>query len=396
MLVRDHASHDLLLRATPLPKDWGGRIQAVFRRTFSHPNDRCASCHLEHIDATGQLIAQGARSAPPRARPALTPTKDCASCHDQLHARVPRAMVLDVSDWRRHPEFRPTIDLPGSGQGPSTERVSLIQSPLQASGLIFSHRTHLMEGGGVARMARGLGLASGPLQCASCHRADRSGKGFAPVEMVRDCAACHSLVFTNAGGAPQSLPHEHPEQIATRVRELDALAPAHPAAPTRRLPGVARIDWSGAPMRPAAAPDVSAQVRAIFGREGLCGECHTVIPPKDPGSLLYGVKAVRVRDRYLPWGDFDHAVTAHRMDPTGRSTCGDCHRVARSDSLQDVELPGVAQCAACHGKPKSAPQAASGECVECHSYHDPGTTTPAAYAAASAKARPPPSGHSGA
>jgi hypothetical protein len=395
-LVREHADHDRLLRATPLPADFGGKVQAIFRRTFSHPNDRCASCHLEHVDAAGRLIAQGNPAAPARERPALVRTTGCVACHGQLRERISQSAVLDTPDWRRHPEFRPVIKLSPDAVGPAAERVSLVQSPLQYSGLTFSHRTHLLESGGVARMARELGLAPGPLQCANCHRSERGGKGFAPVEMVRDCAGCHSLVFTTAGGAPQTLPHGHPEQIAERVRDLDALTPSRPTAPVRRLPGVSRIAWSGPPTRAVAGvaepgQDVAAQVRAIFDKSGACGGCHTVVAPKDPASLSYRVIPVRTTDRYLPWGDFDHSVPAHRKDPSGRSTCGDCHRVAKSDSLQDVALPRIAQCAACHGKAKSprAPQAASADCTECHSYHDPGAATPAAYAIATARAGPP-------
>jgi hypothetical protein len=54
-----------LRTATPLPHGFGPKVAAIFQRTFNHPNDRCASCHIEHTKpgqkATGGSPGRAAR-----------------------------------------------------------------------------------------------------------------------------------------------------------------------------------------------------------------------------------------------------------------------------------------------------------------------------------------------
>jgi hypothetical protein len=380
--VSDHADHHRLLVATPLPPDLGGRMQAVFRRVFNHPNDRCASCHLEHIDAKGPPKTAGAPPVPAPAIPTLVKVNGCADCHGKLKERLGDTKLIDTPDWGRHPDFRPRI-VTALEPAPRFERASLMGQPLEANGLTFSHRIHLNPTGVVARMAQVLGPLQGyggPLDCAGCHRPDPSGKGFYPVEMVRDCSACHSLAYARIGGELKMLPHGHPDQVVQVLRGFYASGGRSAAAAadnSRRLPGFMEDIRRSMGGRPPESADVINGVRQVFAPGGVCAECHTILRPTDPNALNYGVARVYLNDRYLPWGDFDHGVPQHNKGASGRSTCGDCHNARMTDDAREVMLPRISACADCHGKSrKQTATSASADCTECHSYHAPGDATP--------------------
>jgi hypothetical protein len=263
---------------------------------------------------------------------------------------------------------------------PVLDRISLVEKPSDYTGLIFSHQTHLSPTGGVARMATGLRFAGGGLGCADCHRPTPGGKGFLPVEMVRDCSSCHSLAFApGPGGAPRLLPHGHPDQVIATLRQYYGGGGGKPVAAEASMgffDSVGHLFSSGG-QRAAGSPVAAAKIRALFAPRGLCSECHATIAPADPASLDYRIRPIHLTERYLPWGDFDHSLPAHKQDAAGRPTCDNCHRVVDSAGSSQVMLPRIAQCAECHGKTKEkTPQAASGDCAECHSYHAPGMATP--------------------
>ena len=383
-LIRNHAAPDLLRDATPPPRDVNGKVQAAFRLGFDHPNNRCASCHLEHLaDAQGK--AAGGAPAPPRphAIPVLRMVNGCVDCHDKLRERLGTTTLRDTPDWTHHPEFRPLIArAPIGGMTPVLDRISLVEKPSDYTGLIFSHQTHLSPTGGVARMAAGLHIAGDGLACANCHRPGPGpgGKSFAPVEMVRDCSSCHSLAFApGPGGAPRLLPHGHADQVVATLMQYygsgrgtgNAMAAA---ASMGFFDSVGHL-FSGGGQRPA--PMAAAKIRALFASRGLCSECHAAIAPAEPSSLAYRIRPIHLTARYLPWGDFDHSLPAHKEDAAGRPTCDNCHSVVDSTGSSQVMLPRIEQCAACHGKTKAqTAQAASGDCAECHSYHAPGMATP--------------------
>jgi len=386
-LVRDHAVHDLLRDAAPPPGDLNGKIQAAFRMGFNYPNTRCASCHLEHLaDAPLKAAAPGAPVAPPRPRPTpvLRMTNGCTDCHDKLRERLGTTTLRDVPDWTHHPEFRPLIARsPIGGMTPVLDRISLVEKPSDYTGLIFSHQTHLSPTGGVARMAAGLRLAGGGLTCANCHRPGPGGKGFVAVEMTRDCSSCHSLAFApGPGGAPRLLPHGHPDQVVATLEQY--YGGGGTGKPTAAEASMGFFDtvgklFSGGGQRPAGSPAAAAKIRALFAPRGLCSECHATIAPADASSLEYRIRPIHLTERYLPWGDFDHSLPAHKQDADGRPTCDTCHRVVDSAGSSQVMLPRIEQCATCHGKTKTqTTQAASGDCAECHSYHAPGVATPKA------------------
>jgi hypothetical protein len=385
-LIRDHADHHKLLLAAPLPADLGGKIEAVFRRTFNHPNDRCASCHLEHIDGKGPPPTAGARPAPMRAIPTLMTINRCADCHGKLKERVGDTALIDTPDWGHHPDFRPMITASPGPAEPRFEQVSLVGRPLENNGLTFSHQIHLNPVGGVARMAQELGPLKGyggPLDCAACHRPNASGKGFVPIEMVRDCSSCHSLAYAKIGGELRMLPHGHPDQVIDALRNFySGGGGANAGMPdtSRRLPGFmedVRVALGRFTARFTTPAAVTNGVKQVFAPGGVCAECHTVQRPNDPGSLAYNIAPVYLNDHYLPRGDFNHGVPAHAKDAHGAPTCSNCHEARTSNDAREVLLPRLSACADCHGKTaKQTPTPASADCAECHSYHAPGQASP--------------------
>ena len=392
-LIRAHASTGELLRTAPPPADYAGRVKAAFQRLFNHPSERCASCHLEHTPVKAEPPVSGVVDPKTWSTPALVFGDDCAACHGRLKQRLATTSLIDTPDWSRHPDFRPLVTLSPGPPHPRIERAALSQRPRENSGLVFSHQLHLSATGGVARMAIELGRSRGygsALDCAACHRPDKSGRSFQPVEMNRDCGACHSLAFARVGGQLRMLPHGHPERVVSTLQAYFASADqgrSVAGAADRRRPGMAAAPSAAGARRGGGAALATERIRAVFAPGGTCYGCHTVLRPADPGSLSFGVAPVRLTDRYLPRGAFDHGLAQHRKDAKGRLLCSDCHAARLSDHAEDLLLPAIAKCAACHGKPKTETHpAASSNCTDCHGYHDPGAPMPIHY---TARAAPP-------
>jgi hypothetical protein len=346
LLISDHAAHDRLLRAMPPPPTLRGRVVSIFQTAMNHPNDRCASCHREHTTAPPDPAVPATADVVRPGKPALIVVRDCAACHSRLKMRLPSTGLIDTPDWNRHPDFRPLVTTAFDGPQPKLQRVALAAHPLEANGLTFSHRIHMSATGGVARQGQVLGSARGygaALTCQSCHRPD--GGGFKPMEMERDCGACHSLAFAQVGGQLKTLRHHD----------------------MRNIVGVLRGS-----LAPATAPSVDpAVLHRALAPGGLCVDCHTVRP--SAGPLGAEVAPVHLADRVLPWGDFNHGVSAHAGIGKGAAVCADCHKALTSDKSQDLLIEGIATCKACHGKTEHETTAfASGQCAECHSYHAPG------------------------
>ena len=167
--------------ALPIPDDLPGQLTAWVDKAVNHPNDRCASCHVEHVPAPA--IA-GLAPTQARALPLLKTINTCVDCHRSLHSRLPDTTLVDTPSWSRHPQFRPFLAFAAADGRTSAHRSDLVGPPTSVTGLIFSHRLHLLPAGGVARMAFELGTSrgyGGALDCAACHHADAAGRGFIPV-----------------------------------------------------------------------------------------------------------------------------------------------------------------------------------------------------------------------
>jgi hypothetical protein len=364
LLAPEHAPHAKLEKATPLPPGLGA-VSTVFQRAVGHPTDRCASCHIEHTKA-GKVEGADA-AAPPSDKPKLTVVNDCQTCHTGMKGRLGRTDIIDTPNWSKHPGFRPLV-MTAAGQQPKFQRVALASAPQERNGLIFPHRMHLDRLGGVARQAIELGKERGygaPLECADCHRRDASGKAFLPIEMEKDCGGCHSLAFTRENGQLKTLPHGELQKVVDTLagRTVQGSPPVN-----RMRPGI---------IRPAmfSASGASAY-RATFSPGGTCYDCHTINWAGDTVQMA----PVKLANRYLVRGGFDHAVPEHGgpgKAKAGAFKCADCHRAQSSDRTSDVLIPDLAKCATCHGQPTTKIAAADdADCTTCHSFHAPGKATP--------------------
>lgn len=372
VVASDHASLDRLLRAKPDYSEIGYRISSAIAVLFNHPQNRCTSCHTEHVSAKGQH----ARPIEPALPSSAQVKVSCAECHNDMSRRLPDTKLGNAPNWQRHPEFRPFVTLL---PGPMVRlaRMAHTRPLLDRTGLFFSHQQHLAKDGGVSRMAERLDPAMGygkALECANCHRA--MGEGFVPIEMKRDCSACHSLAYAPKGGGSLMMPHGKPSEVVAALDDFYAQGGPENAVGVFGVPpstAKAAPIAQGAPLDPSQL--VERGVRAIFSKGGACYGCHTILPPLYSASLLYRIAPVNLIQRYLPSGDFDHSVHQHRQDARGQAICIQCHKAKSSQESTDVLVPRIAECRACHGRPKPSTVIQAGtNCSECHAYHRPGTS----------------------
>ena len=403
--LQDHADAHLMSRAMAPASLFEAGNRAIAAR-FDKPVGRCADCHMEHQGERGFMN---------------TRQSQCVDCHAHLATRLGgRSTVGDVSDFATgHPAFRPTVvvaprdgapvltrrwttdeldrarilrdgpviphgaDCEGFASGKANFRsVADIATPSadkarpgDNNGLVFSHAVHLSASGCVAGLARQLGIQrakSGALGCANCHTASRDGGGFAPVEMKRDCSACHSLTFDTANGLSRTLPHGEPRLVVASMLDFYKASAVDAAAgasdPDRRLPGQAAADQR-AQMRAATLDHADSRaverVRAIFSPGGACYGCHEIIRPAS--GLGFGVAPVVLQQHFLPKAEFDH-----RVHMTAGMTCEQCHAARSSQSASDVLMPSIQTCRACHRSEHAFAEVRS-PCITCHLFHPGGS-----------------------
>jgi hypothetical protein len=97
-----------------------------------------------------------------------------------------------------------------------------------------------------------------------------------------------------------------------------------------------------------------------------CKLCHAMPAGNEAagGQRLPVVAKSSIPVRWFAHAEFSH--DSHRL-----LTCTSCHnRVPESRETADILLPGIASCRSCHEEGGPRRDAASGQCAECHSYHD--------------------------
>ena len=260
--VHDHADPRRLAVAMAAPT-LGGRVRIAFQTAFNIPQGRCVDCHLEHEGA--------GRMEPAR-------QQFCADCHGGLTDRLPDTKLLNAGDFgTAHPQFRPLIPVNFDGPDPIVRRTSLDADPKEDEGLKFPHAMHLSTTNAVAQMTRTLAGQQGwgqSLGCKDCHTADAAGAGFRPVDMEKNCQACHSLAFDRQDGVVRTLRHGDPRAVVADLRAYYASnSPDRPA-----LLGRDGAAAAGRCRRPAQRIELLSRGRP-FGRARVDG---------DRGGLLAG------------------------------------------------------------------------------------------------------------
>jgi predicted CXXCH cytochrome family protein len=296
--VHDHADPARLALARgggPL----GERMLWAVAHVFGKPGPgACVDCHREHEGQT---------------RMALPRQQFCADCHSGLKDRLTDTRLGNAGDFgTEHPQF-----VAGVVTDPFARRiarVSLDAHPRENMGLTFPHRLHLDPLGGVARMAASIGREHGygraGLQCGNCHHPTEDGVRFQPVNMERDCEACHSLAYDRVGGIVRTLRHGDVDQM---IADLTAAGYHPPAAVERRRPGQFAVGGNYH-INFAAPRYTSTTFQQALSRGGVCGECHKpVMRNGKPGV----VPVIQV-SRYMPDGWFDHK--AHAQENAPRAT----------------------------------------------------------------------------
>ncbi len=341
--AHDHAEPARLLASMAAPPP----MIAAARAMAGLPPGRCTACHTEH------------EGAALRNNPA---TSDCAGCHAALDSKLPDTDLVNASDWQRdHPQFRPHVVAGFDDAGPRLLRVALDAGPVDRNGLVFSHAQHLSRRNAVARMAGRLSAYGRPLGCADCHRADAAEIGFRPIEMERDCGACHSLAVAGAGEQVLDLPHAEPEKV---VALLIALRP--PAAPRPAVAGAPRTVPGAGTAGSGAVAEALARARAPFLPGGACHDCHEIRAESAPGRLDFAIAPVHLAGRFYARSQFPHGRHEEMR-------CSSCHKAPSSTTSGDLLLPPIGTCRQCHGNARWAaahPEAeASGACATCHWFH---------------------------
>jgi predicted CXXCH cytochrome family protein len=165
---------------------------SILHKGLNLPEGRCASCHKEHEGPRGALMVS---------------ETFCTDCHTSLSSRLTDTRNTNVPSWEQHPQFKATVVSVPSLTAPRFERVSLSSKPQEQSGLVYPHDLHLSTTNAVANMVRKQGLpgANGALACNYCHTPDSDGVRFKPIEMEKNCGACHDLAFARDGGVVRTL-----------------------------------------------------------------------------------------------------------------------------------------------------------------------------------------------
>jgi len=285
--------------------------------SFSSVKDEtCRTCH----DALGRHIedgddpACGTCHAEHRGLDALVDVRSahCDECH-QDHA--------GIRSFATHVEFAPE---------PREQHLK------------FNHAQHLKPD-----------LQDGPLECASCHEGEPDGRDFRPITFAQHCARCHTD-YLDPSSVNERVPHGlQPAAVRDWItaaylrsmRESGAiLEKASPSVPGKRA--AAPPPWIA-----VLEERAQAEYDALFGKEDRsCRMCHeleggAIVPPVIPSNWL-----ARAR--------FDHK--SHRTEK-----CASCHDMEGSKTADELRLPSVKDCAACHSETGGA----RASCATCHPYH---------------------------
>jgi len=330
---------------------------------------RCTDCHEEHRGIRSIIVSEA---------------RLCVNCHGTIAETTPTADVRNVTGFPNgHPQFRVTVVSDPAQAKKERILVDASPAPVDKPGIKFSHAAHLVPNGFPV-----LGIKA--LDCAHCHVSEPSGQGFQPVTYKKQCADCHALDFDKQElpWPNARVPHGDDVGIEAAVWNFYAgkalqggLTDQSDLLPARRVPGAplrSAADSSAMSPQQWVAQKTEATLRTIvFDKNRGCAYCHYGTgpngdfqmpelgkmengPPTPPSGHL--VAPVSLQSRFLPHAEFDHAKHS-------AVACDQCHDARSAEQVGQMLIPGIANCAQCHGAEKAALHAQS-TCTSCHGFHN--------------------------
>ena len=287
----------------------------------------CSACHQEHSGPDGML-------------PGVEITEvGCVTCHSGAINYADGSPLLKVASIAAHPPM--TLPTP------------------PASGLIFSHASHLVSEG--MRSPEG---GRKKLGCVDCHQSVNAGADMTLPGFESGCRSCHTLAFSPEDPT-RRLPHGSVWKVQAEVDEFYAALEAGDikvtplAAPERRRRPGAR---PRAIVKPAPLPAAARAEAALSGPavKGQCQTCHVL--DEGTNAAEWDIVPVDAIHDWLSNARFDHG------DHEGEASCSSCHAVATSQSVEDVAMPSIGTCLECHGSASDFPDVDS-TCASCHEFH---------------------------
>ncbi|MGY8957148.1 MAG: hypothetical protein ACKVJT_08760 [Alphaproteobacteria bacterium] len=287
----------------------------------------CSACHQEHIGPDGMLPGVEITEA------------GCVTCHNGAINYADGSPLLKVASIAAHPPM--TLPTP------------------PASGLIFSHASHLVSEG--MRSPEG---GRKKLGCVDCHQSVNAGADMTLPGFESGCRSCHTLAFSPEDPT-RRLPHGSVWKVQAEVDEFYAAVEAGDikvtplAAPERRRRPGAR---PRAIVKPAPLPAAARAEAALSGPavKGQCQTCHVL--DEGTNAAEWDIVPVDAIHDWLSSARFDHG------DHEGEASCSSCHAVATSQSVEDVAMPSIGTCLECHGSASDFPDVDS-TCASCHGFH---------------------------
>jgi hypothetical protein len=326
---------------------------------------RCLNCHFDEPHPSAPRSTAGA--ARTKLRAALAAVEACQACHREhqgaaaditraADVKCQRCHQIDGPD-RGHPEFALVAD---------SERAAALRA---ASGLEFSHATHLKRAVGSVLDARN---AERPLGCGDCHPLTSAGVHFEPIDFDAHCAACHLL----RGPVHKTLTALNWTELEKQFGEGAAKLVLKDAAWKAEADRLAkwkeeaedRLD-DDKNLDDAARAELQTRIDQIDplldARRDLgakeCLTCHELLVLTAAEGSSVQVRATRYRQHWFTAARFSHR-------PHLSVACTDCHTPAPSPAgeRQTVMLPGLNACVQCHRRDNTA----RADCVTCHDYHE--------------------------
>ncbi|MFA6178882.1 MAG: cytochrome c3 family protein [Candidatus Methylopumilus sp.] len=328
-------------------------------------DQKCASCHREH-NGEDSLAKQNKSYM----------TENCASCHGDIKKSFAKTKTGNVEDFAtKHPEFRYQLAL--SSKPKDLERTRLIKGQMlkEKTALKFPHDVHLKADG--VKSPKG----KVKVECASCHKPNPDGLGFAQVTMKDHCQSCHDLKFEPAV-SNREVPHGSVELVLSTLREFYSYvqvnavpidsspltAPINLVRPGKDLPRVASFVHSNGNSRSRA----SEAAISLFEKTS-CKVCHEISRVSEPGRQgtsgrdlpQWKVAPLTPRHPWLTQSQFNHAK--HRI-----ADCTDCHAANKSKKAEEVLMPAIKVCRDCHTGSTPESNKLVSDCGLCHGFHLPG------------------------